>query len=368
MSRPQITINRHGQDRIEQGHPWVFKSDITHVQNTSTGAIVDITTPKGRFLGRGYFNPASQITVRLLTRRKEEVDRDFFRTRLCKAIARRNPAAPSTRLVFGEADFLPGLIIDRYGDAIVLQTLTLGMDRLKETWIELIEEQLHPKAIIERNDVAVREKEGLLLQKGILKGNLPDNLVVNQNGYSFRVDPLEGQKTGLYLDQEENHLAANRYARGRVLDLFCYQGGFSIHSASQADEIIAVDSSESSLKILGENLALNQIQNVHTLGANVFDYLRSCQNQGEPFDMILLDPPPFVSSRKAIQSATRGYKEINLRAMKLLKPGGILVTCSCSQNFTQDMFYEMLLSASRIGLSTVLDCQGYLVLPMPLKL
>ncbi|MBI2083424.1 MAG: class I SAM-dependent rRNA methyltransferase [Deltaproteobacteria bacterium] len=342
----KVTINRHGTDRVLNGHPWVFRSDITETEKAEAGEIVEILSFKRRFLGYAFYNPLSQITLRVLTKRREKVDQEFWRRRFVKAIDRRHSDPNgASRLIFSESDQLPGLIVDRYRDVIVFQTLSFGMDRLKGFWIDLIEEGLKPSAIVERNEPAVREKEGLTKERGIVRGGLSSPLMIEEAGRSLFVDPLEGHKTGLYLDQSENHIAAARYASGRVLDLFCYQGGFSVPVSKNADEVVAVDSSVPALQMTRQNLDQNRIQNVQLVEANAFDTLRSYDERREKFQTVILDPPPFVAT-KEVSGARRGYKEINLRAMKILSEGGILITCSCSQNFTPQMFYDMLLEAA----------------------
>lgn len=342
----KVVINQKGAARIRDGHPWVFRSDVVEATGAEPGEIVEVFAPRDKFLGQAFYNPRSQITLRLLTRQRKKIDQEDWRQKIEESIRRRTSRSglPETaRLVFGESDFLPSLLLDKYGDVLVFQTLSAGMDRWKEDLIGIFEELLHPKAIVERNDPPVRDLEGLVRQKGIVRGGTPIPFEIS----GILVDPLEGQKTGLFLDQAENYLAAARYARGRVLDLFCYQGGFSLHAARTAEEVIAVDSSAPALALLRKNCERNEIRNVQAVEANGFDFLRECQGRREIFDTIILDPPPFVKDRKNLTGGIRGYKEINLRAMKLLKPGGILVTCSCSQNFTPELFEETLKEASR---------------------
>lgn len=285
----------------------------------------------------------------MVSRGPEPLDAGFWNNRVAASIARRGIIPPNggARLIHGESDGLPSVILDRYGDVLVFQTLSAGADRLKADFIRIFKDLLKPAAIVERNDAPVRDLEGLVREKGIVAGNLPHPLLIKEGGFTFSVDPLEGQKTGLFLDQAENHLAAARYARGRVLDAFTYQGGFALAAAGAADEVLAVDSSAPALAALQENLSRNGVKNVTTWEANGFDFLRECDERGERFDAVFLDPPPFVRDRRNVGGAVRGYKEINLRAMKLLKPGGVLVTCSCSQNFTPQMFEDTLREASR---------------------
>ena len=345
-----VLINQHGADRVFAGHPWVFKSDVISTVGANPGDVVPVFLERPKqFLGQAFYNPKSQITLRFITHRQETIDRAFWKKRLEAAIRSRPKAFEkegACRLVFSEADFLPGLIIDRYGEVLVLQTLSLGQDRLKAMWVELLAELFKPKAIIERNEPASRILEGLQKQKGVLFGELPGALEIQEGEKHLFVDVLEGHKTGLYLDQSENHIAARRYAKGRLLDLFAYHGGFAVQLADVTEEIIAIDSSAPALAMAKKNLERNKIENVKLIEANVFDHLRNLEKERERFDTVVLDPPPFVASRKDIEGGRRGYKEINLRAMKLLKPGGVLITCSCSQNFNEAMFYEMLFDAA----------------------
>ncbi len=346
----KVIINQKGTNRVQGGHPWVFRSDILEAAEVNPGDVVSVYQPKGKFLGQAFYNPRSQISLRFISRRPEAIDSHFWHHRIKKSLEGRAPYwgdKDACRLIHGESDRLPSLIVDRYKDVLVFQTLSLGMDRFKETLLAILDEQLHPRAIVERNDSTIRELEGMVLQSGVVRGELPSSLEIREGNYFFKVDPLQGQKTGLFLDQSENHQVAGRYSQGRVLDLFSYQGGFALPASTKAEEVIAVDSSLPALEKLKKNCERNQIQNVRTVEDNGFDFLRRCHEQKESFDMIILDPPPFVRNRKNIGGGIRGYKEINLRAMKILKPGGLLVTCSCSQNFTPRLFDEVLQEASQ---------------------
>lgn len=345
MPPAKVVINPKGEKRVLAGHPWIFRSDVVDSDQAEPGDIVEVYF-KNRFFGQAFFNPLSQITLRLLTPKREPIDRVFWKKRIEAAISGRlfiRQGRQAVRLIFGEADFLPSLILDQYGDVLAFQTLSAGMERWKDDLIQIFEELLNPKAIIERNDPPVRELEGLVRQKGIVRGGVPIPFEIS----GILVDPLEGQKTGLFLDQAENHLAAARYAGGRVLDLFCYQGGFSLAVAGAAREVTAVDSSAPALNLLRQNSERNEMRNIRAVEANGFDFLRECQGRRETFDTIILDPPPFVKDRKNLTGGVRGYKEINLRAMKILRSGGILITCSCSQNFTPSLFEETLKESSR---------------------
>ncbi len=349
----QVLINQKGFQRIRAGHPWIFRSDVALKDPPpEPGSVVSVLGPGEKFLGQAFCNPRSQITLRMVSRNREPLDAEFWHKRIAASIARRGTLPPNggVRLIHGESDGLPSVILDRYGDVLVFQTLSAGADRFKETFIELFQKLLQPAAIVERNDPPVRDLEGLVRQKGIVAGNLPQPLLIQEGSFTLSVDPLEGQKTGLFLDQTENHRAAARHVRGRVLDLFAYQGGFALAASQNAEEVLevlAVDSSAPALAALQENLTRNGVKNVTTWEANGFDFLRECDERGERFDAVILDPPPFVRDKRNVGGAVRGYKEINLRAMKLLKPGGVLVTCSCSQNFTAEMFEATLREASR---------------------
>ncbi len=347
----KVCINRKGADRIEAGHPWVFRSDIVEAPSADPGEVVSVHL-KNRFLGQAFFNPRSQISIRLLTRTRETIGRDFFKKRIEEATSRRTTLlekSKAVRLVFGESDLLPSLTLDRYGDVLVFQTLSAGMERWKDDLLAVFEELFTPQAIVERNDPPVRELEGLPRQKGIVRGgaSMPLEITaVSEPPLQILVDPIDGQKTGLFLDQAENHRAAVRYARGKALDLFCYQGGFSLSIASVCDEVTAVESSLPALALLRENTARNSLTNIQPVEGNAFDFLRDCHRRGERFNTIILDPPPFSRDRRNLIGAQRGYKEINLRAMKILATGGILITCSCSQNFNPQLFERMLAEAA----------------------
>jgi len=351
----QVLINQKGFQRIRSGHPWVFRSDIVSLGDNppEPGALVDVIGPQKKFLGRAFCNPKSQITIRMISNDPTPVNEAFWEKKIAASIARRGAFTPGAgvRLIHGESDGLPSIILDRYDDVLVLQTLSAGADRLKATFIRIFQDLLKPGAIVERNDAPVRDLEGLTREKGIVFGNLPKPLFFKEGGLTFEVDPLEGQKTGAFLDQADNHLAARRYARGRVLDTFTYQGGFALSIAAAATdkvgEVLAVDSSAPALAAVQRNAERNEIRNISVWEANGFDFLRECDERGEKFDTIILDPPPFVRDKRNVGGAVRGYKEINLRAMKLLKPEGVLITCSCSQNFTPEMFAKTLVEASR---------------------
>ncbi|MBE3585172.1 class I SAM-dependent rRNA methyltransferase [Desulfofundulus thermocisternus] len=350
-----VKLTRRRYHRVLLGHPWVYRTEVEDIQGDfNPGDVVEVVDYRGRFVGRGYINPASQIIVRLLTREKgEKIDREFFRRRLMSAIDYRRRVvrhSNACRLVFAEADFLPALIVDRFGDYLSLQTLALGIDLYKETIVELLDELLNPAGIYERNDVSVRELEGLPLRTGFLKGPFNPVVEIEENGLRFLVDLAGGQKTGYFLDQRENRLALEGLARNaRVLDCFCHTGTFSVYAARfGAREVLGIDVAGDALEMARENAARNGFDRVCTFReGNAFDELRDLDRAGERFDLIILDPPAFTKSREALEGAIRGYKEINLRAMKLLPAGGFLVTCSCSYHMTESLFMEVLLDAAR---------------------
>lgn len=308
-----------------------------------------VIDPGGRFLGVAHYSSTSQICLRLLSPRLEAIDKQFFLRRIQAAESFRKRVVSNTgayRLVFGEADLLPGLVIDRYADFFVIQTLDQGMDRATGLIAGCVQEMFAPAAIVLRNDVAVRSRESLPLEKRVLSGELPGRVRVSMNGLALEADLLGGQKTGVYLDQRENYVAATRYARGRALDCFTSTGGFALHLASRCERVIAVDSSESALAGARHNAELNGISNLEFHAAAVFDFLAAQAHARERFDTIVLDPPAFTKSRSAIEGAARGYKDINFRALRLLAPGGVLVTCSCSQHVSEAMLLEIIASAA----------------------
>jgi len=339
------------QKRALSGHPWIFRSDIAKVSGKYTnGDIVDVVADNGQFLARAMYNPLSQIALRILTWKDEPIDDDFIRNHVQRALDYRRCFADlkSCRLIFAESDGLPAFIADSFGDVIVIQSLALGIEPFKQTIVDALCDTLHPAGVWERNDVPVRELEGLAMQTGLLRGNVPDKIEFFENGLRFLVDVKQGQKTGYFLDQKENRAAIAPFVKGaRVLDCFTHTGSFALHAAKYgASDVVGVDVSDLACKMAAENAALNNL-NIKWREANVFDLLRSEQDSGALYDMIILDPPAFTKSRSAAGNALRGYKEINLRAMKLLRDGGYLITCSCSHHVLPDAFFSMLTSASR---------------------
>jgi 23S rRNA (cytosine1962-C5)-methyltransferase len=328
----------------------VFSNELQDVpKDAPPGEIVDVADFSGQFIGRGYLNPHTLIAVRLLTRKREEIDQAFFRKRITAARDLREALGfgASFRAVFSEGDGLPGLIVDRYAGMLVVQSLTAGIDRMQDLVLAALREVYSPETIVLRNDTAVRDLEGLPLEKKVVLGETAGAVTFDESGISYTVDVLEGQKTGFFFDQRENRLALAGLVRGkRTLDCFCYVGAWSLTAARHgASEVIGIDSSENAVRLAKENAALNNLP-AEFKKADVFEELRSLEKQKERFGCIVLDPPAFVKSRAKVREALKGYKEINLRAMRLLEPGGALVTCSCSHHIDQDLFREMLIDAA----------------------
>jgi len=339
--------------RIAAGHPWVYKTEVDRIAGAANpGDIVSVVDSHGRLLGRGYINPRSQILVRLLTHQDEPVDAELLRRRVAEAWAYRQRLygdPPLCRVIFGEADFLPGLIVDKFNDVLVVQSLTLGIERWQPVIVDALIESLQPRGIYERNDVPVRELEGLEQRIGLLWGTVDSPLWAEENGLAVRVDVVAGQKTGYFLDQRENRAAIRPYARGaRVLDCFSNVGGFALNAvAGGAVSVRAVDSSAEALAALEANAARNgMVAAIETEAGNAFDVLRRFSESGRRFDTLVLDPPGLAKRREGVTTALRAYHELNLRALKCLRPEGLLVTCSCSGKLSREAFEEMVLSAA----------------------
>ncbi|HET6974740.1 MAG TPA: class I SAM-dependent rRNA methyltransferase [Pyrinomonadaceae bacterium] len=342
-----VRVNKRGADRIRQGHLWIYRSDVVEVK-AKGGAVVTVKDERGNFVGQALFSDSSQIALRFLTQSDEEIDREWWRDRITAAANRRSisPETNAYRLIYSEGDLLPSLIVDRYADVLVLQTLSQGTDAVKSTLIEILAEEFKPRAIIERNDARVRALEGLPLTAGTVYGEAPDELEILQHGLRFHVEPLGGQKTGSFLDQRENRLAARAAAHGRGLDCFTFNGAFALHLASVCESVIGIDISGEAVAAAQRNAALNEMTNVEFREANVFDVLREMESAGERFDTIVLDPPAFAKNRASLKAAIRGYKEINLRALKLLNPGGVLITYTCSYHVSEELFLEIIAQAA----------------------
>jgi 23S rRNA (cytosine1962-C5)-methyltransferase len=344
---PTAVVSARGEQRLRGGHPWIYRTDVADVRGAA-GDIVQVRTPRGQVVGSALFSDRSQITLRMLTHGEQPADAVLVRRRLEAAIAFRESLgidATAYRLVHGEADLLPSLIVDRYGDYLVVQALSQGMDRLLPSMVEVLNELLHPRGILARNDPRARVLEGLEQRVDVLAGDVPESVSVTETGIEYDVDLRRGQKTGLFLDQRENRAAAAAYARGRMLDCFSYNGGFALVMGRRCTETIAFDVSEEAIARVRQNAARNGVA-VDARAGNVFDELRGLDRLGERFDTIVLDPPAFAKNKASIVNATAGYKEINLRALRLLKPGGTLVTCSCSYNINEAAFAEIVHEAS----------------------
>ncbi len=356
MKLPTLSLRPAKHDRIRNGHPWIYDNELqldALAASLPDGSLVDIVDSHKRFVGRGYYNGRSKITVRLLTNDvKEPIDRAFFENRLqhCLHYRKQIGYQGSYRLVFSEGDGLPGLIVDRYEQVLVLQTLTLGMDTRKQMIADILNKQLAPAGIYERNDVPVRQSEGLSEQTGFLSEPFATDLVIEEGGARFLVRVAQGQKTGFYLDQKENHKQLKRFVQGAtVLDCFCFTGAFAVYAALHgADRVTAIDSSEEALLTARENARLNNCSDkIEFVHGNVFDFLSASQSSAGQYNVIILDPPPFAKNRSALAAATRGYKEINLRAMKLLRSGGFLFTFSCSHHMDLFSFKKLVAEAAR---------------------
>jgi len=344
-------VNKKGADRVRQGHLWIYRSDVV-ATDAEGGSVVVVRDERGNFIGQALFSDSSQIALRFLTQSNEEIDRNWWRRRIREARDRRqiSPETNAYRVIYSEGDLLPSLIVDAYADVLVMQTLSQGTDAVKSMLTEILVEEFNPRAVIERNDVRVREFEALPLINGIVYGDAPGELEILQHGLRFVVEPLAGQKTGSFLDQRENRLAARAAAqttsRRRALDCFTFNGAFALHLARACEDVIGIDISRDAVAAARRNAAVNEIANVEFLEANVFDVLREMEAAGERFDVIVLDPPAFAKNRASLKAAIRGYKEINLRALKLLNPGGVLITCTCSYHVSEELFLEILAQAA----------------------
>lgn len=345
-----LKLKKKEERRVQRGHPWVFSNELHDLPSDAVpGEIVEVRDVSGGFVGRGYLNPRSLIAVRLLTRQREDIDVQFFIRRIGSARDLRVGLGfgDSFRAVFSEGDGLPGLIVDKYADTLVVQSLTAGIDRMLDPVLAALREVYHPKAVVLRNDVASRELEGLAQEKRVVLGETDGNVTIEESGLRYRVDVLEGQKTGFFFDQRENRLALRDLVKGRrTLDCFCYVGAWALSAAKfGAGGVIGIDASEKAVAMARANAALNGLAAEFVVG-DVFEKLRGFEKQKERFGCVILDPPAFVKSRAKVREALKGYKEINLRGMRLLEPGGVLATCSCSHHIDQELFREMLIDAA----------------------
>jgi 23S rRNA (cytosine1962-C5)-methyltransferase len=352
----QAQITAAAVRRIRKGHLWIYAGEVEKEPAQEDPAIVQVVDPARNILGYAFYSRQSQIRLRFFSRDPEPPSPDLFRARIKKSVARRRALfgeASACRLIFGEGDLLPGIIADRYGDYVVLQTLSSGADAIKPLLVDILKEEIQPKGILQRNDVKARRLEGLEEIRSVLWGTVPDEVQIIEDGIRFVVDLLGGQKTGFFLDQSQNRITARKYASGRALDCFTNTGAFALQFAPRCESVTAVDISSDSLALARRNCALNGINNVDFIAANAFDFLRETEGAGQLFDIICLDPPAFAKNRKALPGARSGYKEINLRAMKLLKPEGILITSSCSYHMSESDFFDLLCEAAR-------DCHRFI--------
>lgn len=348
MTEPEVTVSPRGAARWRRGHPWIFRSDVDDNTRRPAG-VIRVVDGSRRFLGRALWSPASEIRVRMLTRDDVPIDRAWWAERVREALERRAHIPPDTtayRVVHAEGDGLPSLVVDRYGAYVVAQLLSAGLEAVRDDVIAAIDDALAPEGILLRHDVPVRQRERLPLAVEHVHGDVPDPVEVQEHGLRYFASPITGQKTGAFLDQRENRVRMGELARGRALDVFTYHGLFALHMARRADHVLAVDASGPALERAERNRARNGLTNVEWRERNAFEVLRELERAGERFDTIVLDPPAFAKDRRSVSSAMRGYQEINLRALRLLAPGGLLFTASCSYHVGRDRFLAMLAAAA----------------------
>src|SRR5712691_3582791 len=344
-SLPVVKISRRGARRLQEGHVWVYRSDMESAAGAAPGAAVSVTDERGKFLGTALYSSSSQIAIRMISSHPVDDLTRLLRDRIQGAIIYRERVVRNTdayRVIFSEADFLPGLIVDRYNDLLSIQALTQAMDAepARGFIVAELSERLKPAAIVERVDPRIRDLEQLPGRpSGLIQGE-KTSTVVAMNGVRFHYEALEGQKTGSFLDQRENYAAAARFAHGEALDVFCYQGGFALHLASSCSKVTGVDSSRPSLEVADRNASLNS-REIEWVEANAFDLLRDYADAGRRYDTVVLDPPAFAKSKGNLETALRGYKELNLRALKMLRPGGILITCCCSYHVSPAQYLDV---------------------------
>lgn len=353
----EIYLKKNEEKRIVAGHSWVYANEVARIEGKDkNGSLASVFSSDGKFIGKGYINHASKILVRIFIRGNETDDKEFYLRRLTEAWKYRVKLGYGNccRVVFAEADNLPALIVDKYGDYLAVQFLSLGVDMRKKLITECLAEIFLPKGIFERSDVALRKKEGLTEVKGVLHGEVPDLVEIEENGLKMLVDVKNGQKTGYFLDQKENRFAARRYAAGGdVLDCFCNSGGFTVNCATVARSVTACDVSQPALDSVLKNAEINGLKNISTVCGDAFALLRDFRKQGKTFDLVILDPPAFCKTADEVKDAYRGYKDINIQGMKLVKSGGFLITCSCSHYMTQTLFERMLTEAAKESGRTV---------------
>jgi len=349
MNEPIVEITRRGAERLRAGHLWIYRSDVARAPGAQAGDAVAVVDGRRRFLAKAFWSASSQIALRVVTREEEAIDEPFLRARLASAMQLRERAFPGEtawRLCHGEADLLPGLVADRYGEVVVLQTLVPATERRKALLADLVAGLTGATTVVERNDVRVRELEGLAQVKGVLRGPAPGPIVYREGEVRLSIDVLQGQKTGAFLDQRENHVRAGEYATGRCLDCFSYAGGFALQLCRRAERVTAVEMQPNASALLQANAALNGAANLELVEQNAFDFLRDRVEEGARYDLVVLDPPAFAKNKEALPAARRGYKEINLRALQLLAPGGILVTASCSYHLSEAALEELVTEAA----------------------
>ncbi len=345
---PDVSVSRRAEERVRRGHLWIYRTDVLRAE-AEPGDTVRVVSATGRILGYALYSTRSEIAVRMLTRDDRAPSLDLWRARIARAVAYRARLkidGTAYRLIHGEADLMPSLVVDRYSDYLVVQTLSQGTDRQLRDITRLLVDAVAPAGVLARNDPRVRALEGLEQRIDVVFGTVPDAIPVRDGRVTYIVDPYKGQKTGLFLDQRENRVAAAQYARGRLLDAFSYTGGFALTMAPACEEVLAVDISEEAVARIRENAARNNLTRIEARAMNVFDELRELERRGERFDTIVLDPPAFAKSKAALPKALAGYKEINLRALKILRPGGHLITCTCSYHVSEADFAEVIASAA----------------------
>lgn len=346
-----VYLKKGEEKRVRQGHSWVYANEVARIEGKDkNGSLASVFSYDGKFIGKGYINHLSKILVRIFIRDESTVDdEDFYKQRIQRANYARITLGYDNcyRVVFAEADDLPALIVDKYDNVLVCQFLSLGIDKRKDMIVKCLVDVLSPRGIYERSDVQVRQKEGLEEHTGLLYGDVPDEVIITENGIKMSVDVKNGQKTGYFLDQKENRFASRIYAKGRVLDCFCNSGGFSMNCALSADEVISADISKTALANVERNAELNSFGNVKTLCGDVFELLRNFKNNDEKFDLVILDPPAFCKSASEVKDAYRGYKDINILGMKLVKRGGYLISSSCSHYMTFPLFEKMLIDSAK---------------------
>ena len=358
-----VILKKSEEKRILRGEPWVYANEVQRIEGQGKqGDVCRVLSNDGRFVGLGYINHLSKIIVRILSYKECDIDYDFFFERINDAVNYRKALGfeDNYRAVFGEADLLPGLVVDKYGDYLSCQFLTLGMDKRKQLIVDILVDIFKPNGIYERSDVPIRKKEGLSEQAGVLYGEVPDIAYIHENGLKLCVDIKNGQKTGYFLDQKENRANVKRYVKGkRVLDCFCNVGGFSLCAASGgAASVVSADISDAALEIVRKNAEINGFKDViKTVSGDVFELLREYKKNNEKFDVIILDPPAFAKTADAVKDGLRGYRDINIQALKLLNAGGILITCSCSQHISVNAFTGMLAEAAENAGVSVKLCE-----------